>query len=265
MTGGFGAAGNSGGSPSGSLESFVGSGGAASDSPQPGQRNSAGYSPVTGQSGPSGAGSSQSPGNTGGAPGGIPSLTLNLNGEKNNAPPPHDNPLTFRNVPGANTSPTRTGAANDAIGGNPNDAGEPGSLGADRSGSSGGDSSEAGPHIGGFPILSKEKGRPSSRPPALGRITGNRDFVMTVECFEQKVSLSPPGKVFDLADAGAVEQLANLMKTLVNGRQGTVRPGEPPYRPIVQFRVQPDGRRTFYSVYPRIAEFGFPMSRETPE
>jgi hypothetical protein len=149
--------------------------------------------------------------------------------------------------------------------GNAFDSGEPSPPGSGRVGPTSDDGGESGPRIGGFPYLSKEKGRASARLPAIGRITGNRDFVMTIECFEQKVTLTPPGKTFDLNDQAAVEQLATLMKTLVTGRQGTVRPGEPPFRPIVHFRVQPDGRRTYYSVYPRVADFGFPMSRETPD
>jgi hypothetical protein len=86
---------------------------------------------------------------------------------------------------------------------------------------------------------------------------------MTIECYDNSVSLTPPGRTFDLSDPQGIDKLAAQMKTLVAGRQRTVRPGEPPYRPIIVFRVQSDGRRTYYSVYPRLAEFGYPMMRES--
>jgi hypothetical protein len=178
------------------------------------------------------------------------------------------NPLTFRNVP--ESPPSNSADAPKEASNNPNGnsntsaAQTPPSLG--RPSNPGEESSgEPGPRLGLSPFQSAEPARPGPRLPALGRIVGNRDFVMTVECYDRKATLSPPGRTFDLDDPDAVEQLAKLMTSLVGGRQKTVRPGEPPYRPVVHFRVQPDGRRTYYSVYPRIAEFGFPMSRETPD
>jgi hypothetical protein len=213
--------------------------------PLPGQGNFAGHN---------------SAGNQGGnitppqsASGGIPDLTFNLNGQKPATQPGGRSEDTSpRDVPPQGMAPNQANAL-----------ANPGPPGSSRPGDV--DIEEAGPRYGNTPFLSKDKVRPGPRLPAIGRITGNRDFVMTVECYEHKVSLSPPGKTFDLNDADAVEQLANLMKSLVAGRQRTVRAGEPPYRPVVHFRVQPDGRRTYYSVYPRIADFGYPMSRETPD
>src|SRR5436305_1621069 len=46
---------------------------------------------------------------------------------------------------------------------------------------------------------------------------------------------------------------------------GTVRQGEPPYRPLVRFRVHPDGVRSYYFAYPLVEILGVPMSREYVE
>ncbi|MEI7685006.1 MAG: hypothetical protein WCL32_08270, partial [Planctomycetota bacterium] len=192
--------------------------------------------------------------------------TANANGpqrtappaQSNSAPPSPDDSLTFRKV----NRPTQTANAPPRFDANSSASGSAG-FGRPRSPDDG--EPEPGPSVGQSPFLPAGRPAPGPRLPALGRIVGNRDFIMTVECFERSVSLSPPGRTFDLNDPEAVEKLAAVVKTLVAGRQRTVRPGEPPFRPIVQFRVQPDGRRTYYSVYPRLAEFGFAMSRESAD
>jgi hypothetical protein len=48
-------------------------------------------------------------------------------------------------------------------------------------------------------------------------------------------------------------------------RQSTVRPGEPPYRPMIRFRVRPDGLRSYYLAYPALEALHVPMSRENLE
>ncbi len=242
--------------------------GGDSSQASPGQPNVTGNNPAGGQVG-QGGGGSQNPGSPNGGGGGLPTnVTINLNGQTSDqpptppshgSPPPSDNPLTFRNAPAAiasdnpgNSNGNSSGEQFPTGGGRPRAPGDP-------------DEGEPGPRVGNSPFLPAEKSRPGPRLPALGRIIGNRDFVMTVECYDNKVTLSPPGKTFDFSSPEALEHLATSMKTLVARRQGTVRPGEPPYRPLVHFRVQPDGRRTYYAVYPRLAEFGFPMSRESPD
>lgn len=199
---------------------------------------------------------------TGGPSGNNPSPTGPANGTSTpgtlanlTSPAPNgDNPLTFRNVNNPNAN-------------NPNPGSDgplpPGVLPSRNP--TQGDDGEPGPTLGHSPFLKGERPKSGPRLPALGRIIGNRDFVMTVECSENSVSLSPPGRTYDLSDPEAVAKLVAQIKTLVAGRQRTVRPGEPPYRPMLVFRVQPDGRRTYYSVYPRLADFGFPMVRDSAD
>ena len=49
---------------------------------------------------------------------------------------------------------------------------------------------------------------------------------------------------------------------LVDRRQASVRPGEPPYRPLLRFQVHPDGLRGYYFAYPLLERLRIPMSRE---
>ena len=179
--------------------------------------------------------------------------------------PPSDNPLSFRNVGPQSSSPSQPGNAKNPGSGSPSNLGEPNSGGGRPRAPGDPEDGDPGPRVGNSPFLPAEKQRSGPRLPALGRLTGNRDFVLTVECFDNKVVLTPPGRTFDLNTPDAVAQVTNLIKNLVDRRQASVRPGEPPYRPLLHFRVQADGRRTYYAVYPRLAEFGFPMSRETPD
>ena len=42
----------------------------------------------------------------------------------------------------------------------------------------------------------------------------------------------------------------------------TVRPGEPPYRPLLRFQVHPDALRSYFHVYPLFENLRLPMTRE---
>ena len=69
-------------------------------------------------------------------------------------------------------------------------------------------------------------------------------------------SLSPsPG-------GGGNNPLVDLLQAMIARRQATVRPGEPPYRPMIRFRVRPEGMRSYYLAYPALERLGVPMSRE---
>ena len=52
---------------------------------------------------------------------------------------------------------------------------------------------------------------------------------------------------------------------MIARRQGTVRPGEPPYRPQVRLLVRPDGLRTYYLAYPLLESLQVPMTRQNLE
>lgn len=109
---------------------------------------------------------------------------------------------------------------------------------------------------------------PTSQPP-LGRLVGNRDFVVTLECFDDSVALYPSGQTFDMKisekAAEIDESLLRAVRNLVSRRQAGVRPGEPPYRPQIRFQVHPDGLRTYFRVYPLLESLRVPMTRENLE
>ena len=56
--------------------------------------------------------------------------------------------------------------------------------------------------------------------------------------------------------------LVQAVQQIIARRQATVRPGEPPYRPMIRFLVQPAGLRSYYTVYPVLQTLGLSMSRE---
>jgi hypothetical protein len=49
---------------------------------------------------------------------------------------------------------------------------------------------------------------------------------------------------------------------LIARRQVTVRPGEPPYRPVLDFRVSPDGLRSYYAANALLEALHLPAARE---
>ena len=107
--------------------------------------------------------------------------------------------------------------------------------------------------------------RAAPRPPTIGRLLVNRDFIVTIDVVERGAIVTPPGRAIDFAQPGAVEELVTAVRTLVERRQATVRPGEPPYRPLIHFRVVGEGRRNYYLLFPALSELGYPMSRESTE
>ena len=58
------------------------------------------------------------------------------------------------------------------------------------------------------------------------------------------------------------QALAQAVGNLIARRQASVRPGEPPYRPLVRFQVSNEGLRTYYHVYPLLEQLRVPMTRE---
>jgi hypothetical protein len=108
----------------------------------------------------------------------------------------------------------------------------------------------------------------SSRPapPPSFRLNGNRDWLINVECAADAVVLQPTRlrvETAALAPGGrGAEALQQAVQQLIARRQATVRPGEPPYRPMIRFLLRQDGLRTYYVVYPVLGALGLPMTRE---
>jgi hypothetical protein len=61
---------------------------------------------------------------------------------------------------------------------------------------------------------------------------------------------------------GAASPLLAALREMIDRRQATVRPGEPPYRPHIRFKVWPEGLRTYYLAYPALEVLQVPMTRE---
>jgi hypothetical protein len=101
-------------------------------------------------------------------------------------------------------------------------------------------------------------------PPPLSRIIGDRDWVIAVECKADALVVQPWGHRFAAAPppAGQEHPLVTDLRQIIARRQATVRQGEPPYRPMIRFRVHPEGMRSYYFAYPLLERLGVPMSRE---
>jgi hypothetical protein len=105
-------------------------------------------------------------------------------------------------------------------------------------------------------------------PVPLSRLIGNRDYFLIVECKADALVLQPWGTRFEIGKAappGQEHPLVQAIRRLVARRQATVRPDEPPYRPMIRFQVHPDGLHAYYFAYPLLEPLRYPMSRENLE
>ncbi len=113
-----------------------------------------------------------------------------------------------------------------------------------------------------------EAGKTATSQPPLSRVVGNKEFVITIDCQSDAVTVSPGSMRFQWAannlqatDRALVESIGNLIAR----RQASVRPGEPPYRPLIRFQVSREGLRMYYHVYPLLESLRVPMTRENLE
>lgn len=110
--------------------------------------------------------------------------------------------------------------------------------------------------------------RKTPRTPAspLSRLLGSRDLVILIDCRAEGIVVHPSGRVFELdvlTNRGAGEHpLVEAVNQLIVRRQTSVRPGEPPYRPVLRFSIRPDGLRAYYRAFPLLEPLRLPMSRE---
>jgi hypothetical protein len=118
-----------------------------------------------------------------------------------------------------------------------------------------------------IPMKDKARKPPRGLVVHPGLFINNRDWVIPIECRGDAVIILPAGQQIATAalrsTAGGSNPLLELIQTMIARRQATVRPGEPPYRPMIRFRVRPDGLRSYYLAYPALESLGVPMSRET--
>lgn len=108
--------------------------------------------------------------------------------------------------------------------------------------------------------------RPVRKPAALrpAWVHGGRDWTIYVECLSDGVKLYPSERTFPLAQA-AIEDAGNplvaAIRQMIERRQASRRPGEPPYHPTVCLLVRAEHVRTFLSVYPALEALPAPKTR----
>jgi hypothetical protein len=100
------------------------------------------------------------------------------------------------------------------------------------------------------------------RPPE--RYTGNRDFIIRVECNGEGI-VCPAGGAHQLSLSAlqrgdGTVQLQKLVREMIERRQATVRPGEVPFRVQVRFLIRPDGQRSYYLAWPALEALQVPMT-----
>ena len=120
------------------------------------------------------------------------------------------------------------------------------------------------------PFANLQKPEKSAKPNIpLGRLIGNRDFILVLECTAGAVIIQPWGTRFPLPslpkEADPSHPLVAAVQQLINRRQATVLPGETPYRPILRFKIRPDGLRAYYLAYPLLEGLKLPMLRENAD
>jgi hypothetical protein len=163
-----------------------------------------------------------------------------------------------------------TGAYGSGNGGNAG-SGAPSATGGGGGGSPQGRSDSAEPLRGppGNPLDHFAAQNPQRKParaipPRPGPLVGNRDWIISIECTADALVLPSSGQhiaITELAKGGS-DRLLEAVQRMIARRQATVRPGEPPYRPMIRFRVRPDGLRSYYLAYPALEALHLPMSRE---
>jgi hypothetical protein len=106
------------------------------------------------------------------------------------------------------------------------------------------------------------------RPPSLRPflISGDRDWIIYVECRADCVLVYPSWQVVPLTALTldpAGNPLQRVVQQMIDRRQATLRPGDPPYRPQVRFLVRPEQERVYHLAYPMLDRLPVPKTRQT--
>jgi hypothetical protein len=99
------------------------------------------------------------------------------------------------------------------------------------------------------------------------RLTGNRDWIIPIECTADGLALPNGMKITAgaLATGDGGKSLTKAVQDLIARKQATVRDGEPPYRPQVRFLVHPEGLRVYHTAYPILEPVQVPILRQNVE
>jgi hypothetical protein len=113
------------------------------------------------------------------------------------------------------------------------------------------------------PVAGGKRSAPvDPRPPE--RRTGNRDFIIRIECAGDGV-IAPAGgshqiSLSALQRGDGTVQLQRLVSEMIDRRQATVRSGEAAFRPQVRFLIRPDGQKTYWLAWPALEALKVPMT-----
>ncbi len=112
------------------------------------------------------------------------------------------------------------------------------------------------------------EGRPDrtpSPPKRPARVNGGREWVIPIECTSEGVVVPAGGSqkisVATLQRSEGAAALRQAVKTMIDRRQATVRPGEIPYQPQIRLLVRPEGLRAYYFAFPALETLQVPMTR----
>lgn len=97
-------------------------------------------------------------------------------------------------------------------------------------------------------------------------VHGGRDWTIYVECRAADLMLYPSQRTFPLAQAAgdaSNNPLIKAIQQMIDRRQSSRRPGEPPYHPQVCLLVRPEYVRTFLTVYPALDALPVPKTRRS--
>lgn len=110
-----------------------------------------------------------------------------------------------------------------------------------------------------------QKGLPRAVPMRPARLSGDRDWVIYIECQPDGLVLYPSQRYFPLKGVTASAEpnpLRQAVQQMIDRRQAGVPPGELPYRPQVRFLVRPESLRTFHLAYPALEALAVPKTRQ---
>ncbi|NBR06832.1 MAG: hypothetical protein EBT92_13810, partial [Planctomycetes bacterium] len=105
-------------------------------------------------------------------------------------------------------------------------------------------------------------------PLRAARLFADRDWVIFVECKFEEILVHPNRLVIPtslLASEEGVKRFVQEIEKIIQRKQSTVRPGEPPYRPEVRFLVWPDGLKPYHLSYPALQMAGIKQKRQNLE
>lgn len=114
------------------------------------------------------------------------------------------------------------------------------------------------------PVLNAPPRRPMPLRPA--RLTGDRDYVIYLECRPDGVVLYPSQRVFPVATLSrggtGGNPLAQAVQQMIDRRQASVAPAAPPFRPQLCFLVGPESVRVYHAAYPALDAVAAPKTRQ---